>query len=203
MATTPNTPELTAEQARDLLRYEPDTGRLFWKERPANLFATERSWKTWNKRYAHREAFTSRNVNGYRHGSIFDESISAHKLAWFLAVGRWPNGHIDHINGVRDDNRIVNLREVQPIQNAWNMYRRHDNKSGQTGVIYSGRQKRWCANIRIAGTRFNLGSYMTKQEAVAARKAAEKVAGFHANHGRASSGRTLDEGIRGQALKAP
>jgi hypothetical protein len=184
MAATPNTPELTAEQARELLHYSPKTGRLFWKERTVDLFATERSWKTWNKRYAGREAFTSCNVNGYRHGSVFDVSISAHKLVWLLAHGRWPNGHIDHINGIRDDNRLVNIREVSPIQNAWNMAKRKDNKSGKTGVLHNELKGRWYASIRIYGTRFNLGSYLTKPEAVAARKAAEKVAGFHANHGR-------------------
>lgn len=106
---------------RLLLRYEPDTGRLFWRHRPMALCATERSWKMWNNRSAGAEAFTALRSSGYRSGTIYRRPYAAHRVAFAIFHGREPAACIDHINGVRTDNRIVNLREAEIWQNNMNV----------------------------------------------------------------------------------
>lgn len=63
--------QLSFETVRQLIRYEPDTGKLFWLERPREFFKTEASCKSWNKRFAGKEALISYDRDGYRVGGIF------------------------------------------------------------------------------------------------------------------------------------
>jgi hypothetical protein len=79
---------------RQLIRYEPETGRLFWKERVAE----NRHGKTWNARHAGKEAFIQANAGGYKSGAIFDIRVSAHRVGWAMFTGEWPAGDIDNIN---------------------------------------------------------------------------------------------------------
>lgn len=108
------------------------------------------------------------NTNGHRQLNIGGKLIMAHRVAWFLVHGKWPAAEIDHINGVKDDNRISNLREVTHSQNLQNLRKaRADNKSAGLLGVYRASTKgsRWCAHITINGKRKNLGSYGTKHEA--------------------------------------
>src|SRR6516165_2528570 len=95
----------------ELLRYEPKTGKLFWKPRPIEMFAfdpsvhttkriysAERAWKKWNTRYAEKEALTAINNWGYRHGQVLGQTMQAHRVIWKMVTGRFPE-MIDHING--------------------------------------------------------------------------------------------------------
>lgn len=91
---------------------------------------------------------------------------------------------IDHINGDKEDNRLINLRECDHRTNGRNCKRSVKNTSGITGVRMDKRIQKWVAEIKIDGTGRHLGSFDTIEEAAAARKGAEKVSGFHANHGR-------------------
>nr|WP_175479900.1 HNH endonuclease signature motif containing protein [Paracoccus homiensis] len=109
--------------------------------------------------------------------------MQAHRVAWAVIHGRWPNGEIDHINGDRSDNRLANLREVTKRENHRNMAIRSDNTSGVTGVYWAREKGKWAAYIK-ADKMVALGRYDTFAEAVAARRAAEKVLGYHPNHGR-------------------
>jgi hypothetical protein len=171
-------PDITPELLRKLLRYEPDTGKLFWLHRPREMFTLDREFKRWNNRYAGTEASYDR-ATGYRGAFVFRKSFSAHRLAWAIHYNEWPTGDLDHINGVRDDNRIANLRVVTRTENARNAKRRCTNKSGVTGVIWY--RGKWRAYIVT-----HLGLFDTLEEAAAARKAEERRLGFHENHGRGS-----------------
>jgi len=137
----------------------------------------------WNSRYAGKEAFTTGDGLGYKHGSIWNRKIKAHRVIWCLVYGEWPDGKIDHISGDRADNRISNLRVVDDIENARNMARRYDNNSGCTGVSKF-RCSQWRARIHVNGEDKFLGLFDSKDEAIAARQAAEKKYGHHINHGR-------------------
>lgn len=180
---------ITPELCRQLLRYEPETGKLFWKERTPDLFdlptieQNERCCRLWNGRWAMSEAFTS-NHDGYREGRIFWQPFRAHRVAWAIHYGEWPVAYIDHINGVRHDNRIANLRCVSRAENQMNITLPSNNTSGVIGVAWSASKKKWSAQIGTGGRVFNLGRYDRIEDAIAARKAAERRLGFHPNHGR-------------------
>lgn len=89
--------------------------------------------------------------------------------------GPIPDGlFIDHINRNRTDNRIENLRLVTHKENMRNMSRRIDNRTGITGVQWNKKMYKWTAHLNLWGEKqLYLGSYETKAEAVAARRAAE------------------------------
>jgi len=174
---------------RQLLSYDPETGKLTWLRRPTAMFvdgntSADANARGWNGRYAGKEAFTAK-LNGYRHGRICGQASSAHRLIWAFVTGRWPTCEIDHINGVRDDNRLCNLRAVSRIQNMRNMSKSVVNTSGVTGVTWNSRDSRWVAQIGGGGKQLQLGNYRLFDDAVAARQAAEIELGYHPNHGRA------------------
>ncbi len=177
---------LDPELLRALLRYDAETGALFWKERPVEMFiqpleaAVSRA-RRWNARYAGRPALTHK-LSGYLRGSVCSKTMLAHRVAWAIHHGAWTEDYLDHINGVRDDNRIVNLREVDDAENHRNMKRPSNNKSGVIGVFFEA--GKWRARITDRRRIHNLGSFETKEEAVAARKRGERQFGFHENHGR-------------------
>ena len=165
-----------------LLRYEPDTGKLFWRERSlADGFKTVRSWRTWSARYTDQEAFTCDNGLGYRDGSVFGTQYKAHRIIWKMVTGEDADD-IDHINGKRSDNRWLNLRSVSRLENTRNAAVYSTNTSGHIGV--SERGGRWIARIRVRGCRVWLGIFDRKDDAVRARLVAEREHGFHPNHGR-------------------
>ncbi len=176
---------------RELLRYEPETGKLFWLRRDVSLFedtpnkTAEQQCKWWNGRFADQPAFTARGVHDCRAGRIFGTTHYAHRVIWAIAYGEWPSDEIDHINGNRADNRLSNLRSVSHQVNMQNKARYRSNRSGTPGVSFHPRMKRWQAYITVNGRRRHLGSFGRKSDAVAARVSAQQQSGvFHANHGR-------------------
>lgn len=173
----------TAETLRKLLRYNPQTGALTWLERSASMFKTERAWNTWNARFAGKPALTS-DSRGYRIGSIFTRSYFAHRVAYAIYHGEWPDDQIDHINGKRSDNRIANLRAVTRQENARNMKRPKDNKSGVMGVSWCNYTQKWKATINVRGRYITLGRFDCFLAASMVRRKAETNYGFHVNHGR-------------------
>jgi hypothetical protein len=82
---------------------------------------------------------------------------------------------VDHINGDTLDNRRSNLRVVTPSQNAMNRRRRSDNASGCVGVSYISTKQRWFAYITVDGKKKILGQFQEKEDAISARKNAEKI----------------------------
>ena len=181
--------ELTAEIARELLTYNPDTGKLYWKERPAKYFKNPKKIvKSWNTRYAGKEALTNitRRKSGQiarLDGCIFNKSYKTHRIAWLIYYGEWPKNQIDHINQDPTDNRIENLRDVPQAENGKNQHLRSTNKSGYTGVYFYKEQNKYAADIRINGVKKWLGYYDTIEEAVSARAVANINYNFHPNHG--------------------
>jgi hypothetical protein len=172
------------ETLRQLLRYEPETGRLFWREAAPEHFqgsearSSEYRAKIFNSGRAGREAIIGR-VDGYAVGRVLGKQVKAHRVIWAMVYGDWPEHEIDHINGVRDDNRLENLRHVSRSENQRNCKLRRDSSSGVTGVRRSHGCSTWTAfigNVR-------LGAFKTKEAAIAARKAAERDAGYSRRHG--------------------
>ena len=175
------------ELLRKILRYEPDTGKLFWRERPVEMFnsgfhTAETGRKSWNTRYAGSEAFTA-VAGGYRVGKIFYRKVAAHRVILAMAFDAWPQGEVDHINHDRGDNRMGNLRIVTSLGNARNRSMLKNNTSGVTGVYWNQRSRNWYSKIKVNYVPISLGSFDSITDAAAARKRAEIKHGFHKNHG--------------------
>jgi hypothetical protein len=112
--------------------------------------------------------------HGYRRIRVDGREYLAHRLAWLYVYGYIPENNLDHINRVKDDNRIINLREVSPACNVRNTGNRCNNTSGVKGVSWIKGEKKWKANITDKGNKKHLGQYKDFADAVCARLAAEQ-----------------------------
>lgn len=173
------------EILRKLINYDPETGIMVWKHRVAGNGITDRSANHFNAIFAGREALYHVDRQGYKIGSVLGIHTVAHRVAWAIYHGRWPTGEIDHINHVKSDNRIENLREVCSFGNAQNRSQNRNNKSGFTGVCWNKAASRWRATIRADGKIKFLGEFLNKEDAIAARQTANIAYGYHQNHGQA------------------
>lgn len=185
--------------------YNPQDGTVLWRRRTPDSFnpppkskrSREHICSNWNATYAGKPAFVTRHGIGacgtsYLQCRVYGKNLFAHRVAWALHTGKWPELEIDHINGDRSDNRTSNLREVNHSTNAKNTKRRSDNKTGVTGVSWARKAGLWRAEIN---RRF-IGLFKSFPEAVAARKTAEKLHGFHPNHGRVAGNEQMTIGGR-------
>jgi hypothetical protein len=154
----PRLDNLTAEQVRAVLNYDPLTGVFHWAvRRSPKVKAGDRAG--------------ARNNEGYVGIEFNERSYKAHRLAWLVTHGEWPAGEIDHINGDRGDNRIANLRVGSKAQNQQNRKLNKDNTSGHIGVHPRGRK--WGASIAYLGKQRYLGTFATVEDAAAAYRKAK------------------------------
>jgi hypothetical protein len=144
---------LTFEEIDQLLRYEPETGHLFWR--------VDRGRGS-NGAKAGDQAGGVAN-HGYVQINTRIGRVLAHRLAWLLTHRVMPEVEIDHVNGNRTDNRIKNLRTATRAQNSQNMQMHSDNQTGFKGVHK--RNRRFRAEIMSGGKKTHLGYFATAQEA--------------------------------------
>ena len=149
------------EECRHKFDYNPDTGVLTWKNpMPSRAKRGDRA-----------DTSISR---GYRLAWAGGKRQKAHRIAWLMHYGVWPTGEIDHINCVKDDNRIVNLRDVDRFTNKQNIRKTLPKSiSGVLGASRSG--KRWIACLHIKGKRTYIGTFSTPQEAHEAYVKAKRI----------------------------
>ena len=156
---------ITQERLKQLLHYDLDTGKF------ARL-------TKWGSQQVGDEpgGFTPQ---GYRYIGLDTHQYPAHRLAWLYVHGELPTSDIDHINRLRYDNRISNLRSTTRSINIHNSAGR--GRSGVKGValISPSRQRRskkiWGARISIDYVEYDLGTFHTIEEATTARKFAESI----------------------------
>lgn len=158
------------ERVNELLEYNKDTGVFTWVAKTSNLSRVEIGAEAGCK-----------DKQGYRVIRFDKKNYKAHRLAWLVIYGYMPK-IIDHINQVKDDNRIENLREVTTKENTKNQPRRSNNTSGCTGVRLDKNWGNYEAYIKVDGKVVYLGKYDKFEDAVDARKQAEVKYGFHENH---------------------
>lgn len=171
-------PYTTAERVRELFNYDPETG-LFTR-RVASRTAKAGRVEGWI------------DPQGYSRFYIDRRLYQAHRVAWLYVHGQWPRDQIDHVNRVRDDNRISNLRECVNAENRQNIKPEGYGVSGYLGVVRHGQYKKnekWVASIGINGKRKYLGAFDTPEEASAVYLAAKMNTHYFA----AGNGRVLGD----------
>lgn len=172
---------------RELLRYDPETGKLFWKQRAVENFSTQHYANIWNTKNAGKEAgWDGSKDDGYRRLAINRQCFLSHRVVWAIVHGAWPTVEIDHKDQNRRNNTIDNLREVARQINCMNVSMMRTNTSGCTGVFKS-RAGNWWVEVQIRGKREHVGTFYTFEDAVLARKQAQDRLGFSVNHGRAAT----------------
>jgi len=193
--------DLPSKEVLDqVLKYVPETGEFFWRPRPVSMFnsgnqvgkrnlstgpragiggcgARPPSWSAaqWNSRWAGKPASTLK-PDGYRYVHFNYRTELAHRIAYKIMTGL-DAVEIDHIDGDRSNNKWCNLKNGTRSDNLRNVRLKRSNTSGCHGVSFSKRAQRWVAVI-------NIGTFDSKDEAVAARKKVEALLGYHPNHGR-------------------
>ena len=145
---------MTPEVLKELLDYDAQTGVFKWKKRVGRGIAGAVAGRI----------STSKTAPGYVQIMVSKKLYQAHRLAWLYVNGSLPDEQIDHINGIRSDNRIENLRVVSGSLNSQNQRRaRKDNKTGFLGV--SLHRSRFQACIRKDRKIFHLGYFDSAEEA--------------------------------------
>lgn len=152
-------PKIQPERISKMFRYDPETGDIWWiesgkgkiKKKPAGTVVS----------------------NGYKAVMIDGDRYYCHRIAWVLTHGLWPEDQLDHINGVKTDNRLVNLRPATNLQNGRNFKVKANNTSGTTGIVWCNQTKKWRALIKNNGKTIHLGRFVDKVDAINARKSAE------------------------------
>lgn len=144
--------DVPVDDLRSILRFEPDTGALRWIDRRLDALS--------------RGSAGFVTSAGYRGINIHRVRYQAHRVAWALHWGAWPVGDIDHINGVKLDNRLCNLRDVPHRTNSENS--RVGRRGGLLGTAYHRQSEKWRAIIGTQQGQVTLGYFQTPEEAHAA-----------------------------------
>lgn len=120
---------------------------------------------------------------GYLAGRVFGRTFRAHRVAFAIYHGFWPEGEVDHINRNRSDNRIDNLRSIDKLGNMRNQSKSKNNTSGKTGVYWHNRIGKWQVSVCVNGKNKHIGYFIDLEEAAVARKKAQDDLGYSETHG--------------------
>ena len=154
------------ELLRELLEYCPNSGRLWWK-------------KTLSNRVRPGREVGAPDGQGYRVMMVSGYTTRVHRTIWAHYHGHWPTGFIDHINGDRSDNRILNLRDVTNAVNLQNNYRPQVNSTtGLRGVWFDKRRNNFVAELSANRRKYRLGAFKTAEDAQQAYLSAKAL--YHA-----------------------
>ena len=156
---------LTQERSKEIWNYNTKTGIITWAIEPCDKMKKGSEAGCINRR-------------GYIQIRFNNKQYSAHRIAWLYVYGYFPEYGIDHINRIKTDNRIANLREVSQQCNSRNTGNYKTNTSGVKGVCWHKINKRWCSFIKKDNGLINLGTYKDFDNAVCARLAAEQGLGW-------------------------
>ena len=141
--------QLTKELIESKYEYKPETGE-FLRKHDVNQYL------------AGNAAGSIKKSDGYIYIHFGQKAYAAHRLAWIVTYGESPKCDIDHINGVRNDNRILNLRAVNRSLNLHNSSARTRNTSGHKGIVYVPKGKRkWLAQVMINYKHYYIGVFHT------------------------------------------
>jgi len=172
---------LTQNEVKKLFTYNRDTGELI---RRISIGTGGFGCKQGN-------SVGSKSTSGYIRVRVNGKYYPRSHLVWLYHKGYLPTKVIDHIDRVRTNDKIDNLREVVYKDNYKNLSKRTNNKSGVTGVAWHKKAKKWRAYIMIDSTHIHLGLFKNKEDAKTARKEADKKYGFSPTHGTSTNNISL------------
>lgn len=155
---------ITQNEAIELFDYDRVTGELRWKNPiPSKYFEKPAVAKMVNSQRAGKLAANVNKSTGYLQVVFRKRLYQVHRVIWLIVFGNWPKNQIDHINRVRTDNRIENLREACL---AKNMLNRGDNSTGHPNISYrANRPKPWKVDIQSGKTRLTGKSFHCLEQA--------------------------------------
>ncbi len=152
----------------DLFEYK--NGKLHWKIKPANRVKI-------GDEVGHLSA-------GYRRFEYKNQQYHVHRVIWEMHKGPIGSGlEVDHINHIKNDNRIENLRLISHAENTRNKSIAANNTSGISGVHWNKRLNKWHVQITANGVRKHVGLFNSMEDAITAREQAKSLFGYHKNHG--------------------
>lgn len=159
---------INQKELKRVLNYNPETGVFTWRIKKSNI----------------KIGYITGSItsNGYLSTRINCKSYLSHRLAWLYVYGQFPENDIDHINHIRSDNRIKNLRVVINKENCKNKLLQSNNTSGVAGVTWYKRDKKWLTQINYNGKTITLGLFKNINDAKKAREKAKIKYGYHKNH---------------------
>lgn len=155
---------LTQERLKEFLHYDPETGKFKWIVRRKGVIPNKDAGCL--------------KKDGYIHIGICGEKYLASRLAWLYTHGYFPENEIDHIDRNTTNDSLENLREVSHSCNMKNKGTQKNNKSGVSGVRWFEQTSRWVVRINSNKVQYNIGYFISKDDAVKARWEAEKKYGF-------------------------
>jgi len=165
---------ITQDRLKELLHYCPETGVFTWKSDKGTACKGSEAGCV---------RLFRRCGKSYRQISVHNRCYQAHRLAFLYMTGEFPEDQVDHIDGNGLNNIWTNLRPVTCGENHKNTRKNVRNISGVTGVAWAKARRKWYAYISVDSCNKHLGYFHDKEEAIAVRKAAEVLYGFHENHG--------------------
>lgn len=165
---------LEYREALKLFRYDYETGVLYWR------------WRVNSRVPKTLEAGMQRksNSDGYLNVHVQGRLYPAHRIVMLMCYGFYGEGlEVDHINHVRNDNRLCNLRFVTRSENSKNQSVSSKSTTGVTGVYFSKSRNKFIAQIKVNRQVHYLGCYNTLEEVTEARRQADRKYKFNNNHG--------------------
>ena len=144
---------LTQKELKKNLYYNKNTGIFIWIK--------NKNWKTIGNKKA-----GCKTNDGYITIGLNKKHYLAHRLAWLYEFGYFPNQQIDHINRIKNDNRICNLRDVNNAINQRNTNIRKTNKSGYKGIFWNKQRKKWCSKITVNYKDIKIKFFKDKNKAI-------------------------------------
>ena len=151
---------IDCNQLREILEYQPETGLFFWKKKRNGISVGQLAG--------------GKDRDGYIRIRIDNVKYAAHRLAWMYIHNDFPKNFIDHINGIKIDNRICNVRDVTRSENMQNLFK-PQGRNIYIGVYKNQNANTWYSKIEINGKQIRLGTFKTPEEANIAYKKAKLI----------------------------
>ena len=170
-----NEAAITQEILKERLHYDKDTGVFTWLDNELN-----------HGKVRGKKAGNVNNMGYEVLGITIDNKhykFLQHRLAWLYEYGEFPNDGLDHINHVKTDNRITNLRIATQKENCRNRSMHSTNSTGHTGVTFDKFTGKFMAHVTVDYKFKNLGRFKNIEDAAKAAKEGREHYGFHVNHG--------------------
>lgn len=150
----------------EMFSYDPSTGELRWRERPASHYSSPLQCRRANAQFAGTVAGHT-EPGRYVFVRCQGRNQYVHRVIFKMMTGKAPV-EIDHLNRKKADNRWLNLREATPSQNKSNRMRPVRSSTGLKGVSTHPNTNKFRARIKLAGKEVHLGLFETVEEAHAA-----------------------------------